>query len=160
MSLFEVINDQTGPRIIQLSTFLQNRVGMLQGVFRVLEERSIHICAISILDAADHAVVRMVVDRPDTAKEALNRMGHEVFKAELLGVQLPIGKGINPRHILSALLMAEVNVDYLYPLIVRIDGDPVLAVHVDDLATATKVLRNRGLELIGQDEVIWDDEKV
>ena len=43
--------------------------------------------------------------------------------------------------------------------LVRTNNHPVLALHVDDVPTAIKVLSNHGFTLIGQDEIVWDDEK-
>ena len=158
MALFECAKDQTGPHIIQLSFFLRNRIGALAGILRIFEEQNIHLCAVSILDAADHAVIRVVVDRPDMAMTALREVGHEAFETELLGVEIPPGQEMSPKRILSALLLAELNVHYMYSLIVRSNNNPVLAIHVDDIPTAMKVLRNHGLTLIGQDEIIFNDE--
>jgi hypothetical protein len=149
----EVALDQTGPRILQLSFFLPNRLGALLRTTRSLETENVHICAISILDAADHAVVRMVVDRPAAAQDALTAAGYNVFQTELLGVALPIEKGIGIKKVLSALLMAEVNVLYVYSLMVYAGAHPVLAIHVDDVRTAAQVLQSQGLELVGQDEL-------
>ena len=69
--MYETTEDQVSPRIIQISIFLENRLGALLGVTRVLEAQSVNICAVSITDAADHAVVRLVVDRPSLASAAL-----------------------------------------------------------------------------------------
>lgn len=159
MSLFETARDQTGPHIIQLSLFLRNRVGALMQVLRTFETHNIHLCAISILDSADHAVVRVVVDRPDMASAALREMGHEVFESELLGVEIPTGTDFSPKRILAALLMAELNVHYMYSLIVRTNNHPVLVLHVDDIPTATQVLQNHGLNLVGQDEVMPEEDE-
>ncbi len=158
MSPFETAKDTTGPHIIQLSIFLRNRVGALMQVLRAFESHNIHLCAISILDSADHAVVRVVVDRPDMAKAVLREMGHEVFESELIGVEIPSETDFSPKRILSALIMAELNVHYMYSLIVRSNNHPVLVLHVDEIPTAITVLKNHGLELVGQDEVIWNDE--
>ena len=59
--MFETTEDQTHQRLKQLSVFLENRLGVLLGVTKVLEVQQVNICAVSIVDAADHAVVRMVV---------------------------------------------------------------------------------------------------
>ncbi len=155
--MLEVSKDSTGPQIQQLSFFVENRVGALLGLARKLEELNIHICAISILDSADHAVVRMVVDRPSLAKETLQGKGLNVFETELVGVELPIERGIGLPRILAALLMAEVNIHYVYSLIVRSNGHPVAAFHVDDIGTATHVLKQQGLELVGQDQIVWGE---
>lgn len=154
--MLEVARDQTGPLVKQLSFFLRNRVGALLGVVRQLEESNIHICAISILDSADHAVIRLVVDRPSLALHVLQKKALAIFETELVGVEIPVGGKIGIRKILAALLLAEVNVQYVYSLIVQADHRPVLALHVDDIPTAILVLRNHGLTVIGQDEISWD----
>ncbi len=151
----EVSKDTLQPRIRQISFFLPNRVGALLGVARRLEELNVHICAISILDSADHAVIRMVVDRPSLAKEALLEKGLNVFETELIAVELPVERGIGLPRLLTALLMAEVNVHYTYSLIVQSGGHPVIAFHVDSVDTAAQVLHKQGLVLIGQDQIAW-----
>jgi hypothetical protein len=154
----EVTRDQTGPHIKQLSFFLPNRLGALLRATRGLEADNIKICSVSILDAADHAVVRMVVDRPALAMKALQDEGYNVFETEVLGVALPLEKGIGIQRVLSALLIAEVNIHYVYSLMVQSGSHPVLALHVDDMRAAEKVLRDQGLELVGQDELSPPEE--
>jgi hypothetical protein len=154
--MIDTARDQSSPRIKQLSFFLPNRVGALLSVVRRLESNNIHICAISILDSADHAVIRLVVDRPSLALKALHDEGIQVFEVELLGVELPQQLKVGIRKILAALLLAEVNVRYVYSLIAHADHRPVLALNVDDIPSAIKVLRNHGLTLIGQEEINWD----
>ncbi|MGH9360467.1 MAG: hypothetical protein ACRD2T_01015 [Thermoanaerobaculia bacterium] len=154
--MLDTARDTSGPRVRQLSFFLQNRVGALLNVARKLQELNIHICAVSILDSADHAVIRMVVDRPSLAKEALLEKGLSIFETELVAVELPIEKGIGLPRILSALLMAEVNVHYIYSLIVPSNGHPVVAFHVDAMETAARVLKQQGLILVGQDQITWE----
>jgi hypothetical protein len=156
--MFEVARDQTGPHIKQLSFFLPNRLGALQRATRSFEANNVHIGAISILDAADHAVVRVVVDRPEVARDSLIREGYTVFEAELLGIEVPTQKGIGIRRILSALLMAEVNIHYIYSLMVRADARPVLALHVDDMRGAERVFSDQGLTLVGQDQLEWPQD--
>jgi hypothetical protein len=126
-SMLETARETTGPRVRQISFFLQNRVGALLGVARKLEELNIHICAVSIQDSADHAVIRMVVDRPSLAKEALVERGLNVFENELVAVELPVEKGIGLPRILS-----------------------------DTMDTASQVLKQQGLVLVGQDQIAWE----
>ena len=153
LALLEIAQDQTGPRVIQLSIFLPNRPGALVKVVRNLEEHNIRICGMSILDSADHAVIRMTVDRPDMAVEALSEKGFTVHALKLLAVELPMDKNFGTRQVLSTLLLAEVNISYLYTLIVQPNGRPILVLHVEDISTAVKVLRNHNLNLVGQDEI-------
>lgn len=144
-------------RIQQLSLFVRNRMLDLASMERALESEAIRICAISLLSAGDHVVVRLVVDRPAVAQETLERRGFQVFRSELLGVALSGGDepeaGI--RRVLSALLAAEVRVEYVYALLSNVDGRPVIALNVDDTDLAARALVNVGLSLVDQDDLGW-----
>jgi len=139
------------PVIKQLAVFLPNRLGALLSMTRCLDTLGLAIRAVNIIDAADHAVARLLVDRPTLAKEALLAEGYSVVETDLLGVALPRGGGV--RQVLQALLLAELNIHYVYSLIGGASGTPVLAVHVEDPAAAARVLAEKGFELIGQDEL-------
>ena len=147
-----------GPKIVQLSVFLENRVGLLLKLVKQLEDRNVHICAISIIDTADTAVLRMVVDNVGAAKKAFQDRGLTVYEAELVGVEVPIEAGIGVASILGTLLRAEINVHYVYSLITRSNGHPVLAIHLDDRDTAVKILQNHGIQLIDQNEIVWEGQ--
>ena len=153
--MFETTEDQTHHRLKQLSVFLENRLGVLMGVTKVLEVQSVNICAVSIVDAADHAVVRMVVDKPTLAAAALAAEGYHLITSDLLGVALPTSKPGGMRKVLQALLMAELDVNDIYAVAAgRLQARAILALHVDDMDRASRVLAEKGFELVGQDELI------
>jgi hypothetical protein len=155
----ETARGTIGPKVVQLSIFLENRVGLLLQVTKLLEEKNVHICAISIIDTADTAVVRMIVDNVPRAKTALKERGIAVYETDLLAVELPVREGMTFTGILGTLLRAEVNVHYVYSLITRSNGNPVLAFHVEDHDMAVEVLERHGLSLIGQDDIAWEGEE-
>jgi hypothetical protein len=144
------------PKIVQLSVFLENRVGLLLKLVKHLEAREVHICATSIIDTADVAIIRMVVDNVPAAKKALEEHRVTVYETELVAVECPITEGIGVASILGTLLRAEINVHYVYPLITRVNGNPVLAFHMDNHDTAIKILQNHQLELVDQDDIVWE----
>ncbi|MCB9898920.1 MAG: acetolactate synthase [Planctomycetes bacterium] len=148
-------DDRSSPPLIkQLSIFLPNRVGALLAVTRCLDAYAIRICALSILDAADHAVLRIIVDHPGLAQEALSTEGYAVFESDVLGVVLPAADSGGIKAVLSALLLAELNVHYVYSLIAMSTGTPIVAISVEDSDSAAQVLESKGLELIGQAELL------
>jgi hypothetical protein len=55
----------------QLAVFLDNRPGSLLRCCQALATAKINIQALSILDTVDHAIVRMVVDKPKEAEQVL-----------------------------------------------------------------------------------------
>ena len=147
------VDDQTAPRIKQISIFLENRLGALLPITRILESHDIHVCAIDIRDGTDYAVVRLVVDRPTLAEASLSAEGYKVFLSDLLGVAMPHGRGIGIRKILTALLMAELNVHYVYAVVTHSRTHDVVAVHVEDMDRAAEMVKQHGLQLISQDDL-------
>ncbi len=155
--MFEVAQDQAFPRIQQISFFLPNKVGSLQRVVHVLEEADVRICGMSILDAHDHAVVRMIVDRPQKAIDTLGSGGRAVCTSELLAVAVP-----DSRDAVSALfgrlLRAELNVYYAYALLARHNDHAIVALHTDDIAGAAEVLRAGNFDLVEHRDLDPDRE--
>lgn len=151
--MLETARDQATPKIHQISFFLPNKVGSLQRVINVLEEADVRVCGLSILDAHDHAVVRMIVDRPTKATERIGAGGRSVCSTDLLGVALPDGDPNGVSKLLAGLLKAELNVYYAYGLLVRHGTASIMVLHIDDLDTGAAVLRSSGFELIEQNDL-------
>jgi hypothetical protein len=153
----ETSRDQLEPRIQQVSLFLPNRVGSLRRAVHLLESRDIVVGGISVLEATDHGVVRMVVNRPDGAYEILSSEGYGACLTDLLAVALPRGPRFGVQRVLSVLLSAEVNLEYAYGLILQAEGLPLIALQVDDLSMAGRVLMHKGFTLVGQDQLEWPE---
>jgi hypothetical protein len=151
--MYDTTEDQAAPRVRQLSIFLENRLGALLGVTRVLEAQTINILAVSITDAADHAVVRLVVDRPSLASAALQAEGYHILESDLLGVGLPAAKVGGFRKVLTALARAELNVHYVYAAVSQGAAGAVLVLHVEDMDRAARTLVECGMSLVSQDDL-------
>ena len=147
------------PRLKQISFFLPNRLGALFRATQHLERESVRICGLSLLDATDHVVVRMIVDRPTVAKAQLAQAGYPVYETDLLGIALPAKEEFGIRKVLSGLLGAEINIAYAYALIVQVEGHPVLALKVDDMEVAARVVRSAKLDLVDQAELGWEEQR-
>ena len=55
--------------------------------------------------------------------------------------------------LLAALVMAEVNVHFAYPLLIRPRGFSAIARHVDDTDCASSVLMGEGFKILSQDDI-------
>ena len=98
------------PACRQLSIFVENRLGQLLRLTRLFEGTDVHILAVAVAGATDCAIVRMLVNDPDTAHEMLCEANFAVSENEVLVVELPPGKrGI--RRMCEALIAGEVNMN-------------------------------------------------
>ena len=64
-------------QIQQLSVFIENKPGRMAEVTEVLAEANIDIRAISVADTRDFGILRVIVDKPKEAVEALKAVAEE-----------------------------------------------------------------------------------
>ena len=149
---FETAYAESYPTVDQLSVFMANGVGQLARLTRVFSNTDVHILGLSVVNAVDCAIIRMVVDQPDAAYQCLQQAGFGINQAEILVVALPPGKQAL-LHTWVALLGAECNVSYTYPLLCRPHGQAALAVQSDNIEQACDVLRHKGFAVLDQDDL-------
>ena len=140
------------PQVRQFSVFLQNKVGALLEVVKLLDESHVIVLALSIQDSSESAIGRMIVSDPERVTALFHEHDIPYSDCELLVVELNEGPGDLSR-VLAALLMAEVNVYFSYPLLVRPHGRAVLAMHLDDSECASSVLAGEGFKLLTQGDL-------
>src|SRR3989440_1087087 len=119
------------PSVRQFNVFLENRLGALLNVVRRFETTDIRIVALTVVDSADCAIIRMVLTDPERALEIFHQAKLPITESDLLVVQLP--EGTQPLlQITKALLTAEIDINYAYPLLMSPRGCAALALHVQD----------------------------
>ena len=117
----------------QLSIFLENKPGRLAAVIAALAENNINLRALALADTLEFGVLRLIVDRPADAREALNKQGFRAQVTEVLAVEVPDKPGGLSR-VLSAFAEAGVNVEYMYAFVGQLkDGGAVVIFRLDDL---------------------------
>src|ERR1700736_6090760 len=140
------------PSVRQFNVFLENRVGALLSVVRRFDTSDIRIVSLTVHDLADCAIIRLVLSDPERALEIFEHAKLAVTESDLLVVQLPEGEQPLPR-ICKALLVAEINIDYAYQLLVGSQSLPALALRVDDLEMAVSTLRGQGYTILTENDL-------
>ena len=142
--------EPTGIR--QFTVFLQNKVGRLQQLVRAFEEHEGRIVALSIEESGDAALVRIICSDPDRGKDILEKSGFTYGETDILAVELPKRTKQPLIAICAALLTAEINIHYAYPLLLRPHG-PTLALYVDEPTLAAQIMIRKGFNLIGESDL-------
>jgi hypothetical protein len=136
----------------QLSIFLENRVGQLLRITRLLEDEPVRIVGMSVDASVDCAIVRLLVDDPDLAHQVLTDARFALSENEVVVVALPPGKrGI--LTVCTALISGEVNINYAYTVWTSREHEPGLAIQVDDVQSAVKVLQSDKFRVLAQHEL-------
>jgi hypothetical protein len=139
-------------RIPQFTIFMENRVGKLAALLRILEERISVVNGLSIEESADSALVRIICCDPNEARNALKEADFTFTETDVLAVELPKRHSKPLVAICTALLSAEINIHYVYPMLVRPHG-PALILYVDDPTLAAQILIRKRFVLIGESDL-------
>ncbi len=140
------------PSVRQYNVFLENRLGGLMSLVRRFETTDIRIVSISVVAAADCAIVRLVLNDPERAREIFEQAKMAFTESDLLVVELPKSK--QPlAHICKALLAAEINIHYAYPLMLGPTQAATLALHVDSHEMAVQTLQKQGFTVLSEGDI-------
>jgi hypothetical protein len=152
VDLPETTSKLGGPLVRQFSVFLPNKVGAMLDVVKLLNVHAIHVVALSVTESTDSAIARMIVSDPEGVEELFREHNIAFGVCDLMVVEL---REVATQLIkmLAALLMAEVNVHFSYPLLTRPSGRAALAMYVDDAECATSVLIGEGFRLLTQSDI-------
>jgi hypothetical protein len=149
---FTTARGRDWPSVRQFNVFVENRLGNLLNIIRRFETSDNRIVSLTIVDSADCAIIRMVLSDPERAVEVFRLAGLQFAESDLLVVQLPD----SPQPLLAickALLTAEINIDYAYPLLIGPHGRAALALHVEDHETAAQTLARHGFVLFTENDL-------
>jgi hypothetical protein len=97
----------------QLSVFLPNRPGALAHITGILAEANLNILALSVHDAVDNAVVRLVLDNPTKALLLLEQEELYITEQEVVMLTVDNQPGILAQ-IAQKLGRADINIQYAY----------------------------------------------
>ena len=152
LDLPKTTSKRDGPLVKQFSVFLSNKVGAMLDIVKLLSSHSCHVVAMSVSESTDSAIARLVVSDP-AGVENLFRQNNiafgmcEVVVVEMGEVATDLAK------LLAALFMAEVNVHFTYPLLMRPHEQAAIALHVDDNDCAMSVLIGAGFQMLSQGDI-------
>ena len=148
----ETTQGYSSPSVRQFSVFLENKVGKLLEMVRLFDEApDVRLCAFSVLEATDHAVVRVVPNNADAARVVLREHGLPFCESDLLIVELEEDHSL--ARMCMYLLGAELNIRFAYPLMLGPHGTPTIALAVDDQILAGQVLRQKNFTLLGEEDL-------
>lgn len=135
----------------QLVVFLENRPGHLAHVAQVLADDQINIRSITIASSVNFGVVKLIVDRPDQAYEALQMSGMSVNLQEVLAVVMDDQIG-GLHAVLEAFAEKGLNVKDASGFVVKPEETAILIVEVEDPESARRIAREAGFRFY-QDEL-------
>lgn len=130
--------------IKQISVFIENKTGQLAEFISLLASNNIDLQALSMAEAQDYGVLRIVVDKPEETAELLRANEWPCSVTDVLAVMVPDKPG-SLTKILSVIAENNVSLAYSYAFLSKTQGHACVVLRVDDNDGVQKILENAGV---------------
>ena len=139
-------------KIQQLSIFVENKSGRLAEITEVLAAAGIDIRAISVADTNDFGILRLIVDKPTEAVEALKQAGLTVSLTSVIAMGIDDKPGEFSKA-MRILADSAIGVEYMYAFISRDRGKAYVILRVEDSEKAIDVLMRNNIKILTSKEI-------
>lgn len=137
----------------QISVFLDNRPGTILEMWKLFAEKQVNIKAMTVTDANDFTVVRLIADNVMWASSVLRDGGFIAKVKKVVAVEVPARPG-GFNKVLEAIRDADVNIDYAYTVMSgKFAVNACIILKVSDDAKAEEALRSAGVKIMSQEEL-------
>ncbi len=99
--------------IKQISVFMENKPGSLEEMTAVLADNNIDMRAISLAEAEDFGIARLIVDDVYDTTTVLKDAGFVNKLSDVIAIEIPDTPG-GLNKVLKTLSAAQVNLEYMY----------------------------------------------
>jgi hypothetical protein len=141
--------------IPQVSVYLDNRPGSLSEAMAQLDRNQIRVFALSIADAGEYGLVRMVTEDPAKATTVLEDADYNLAKSrkntEVTAVFITEENKIS--KITKILADGSINIEYAYSSAVHVNGKIALILRASDIENAEKILKANGVTVLSLAEI-------
>jgi hypothetical protein len=126
----------------QFSVFLVNKPNVLAQVCQQLADDKINILALSMMDASEHGVLRLVAENPAQVRHCLGVLNVPHAETTVLVATLPNRPGALA-DVVGRLAASHINVSYAYCTTGAVGGHTLGIFRVSDVKKASQILEER-----------------
>ena len=135
--------------ITQLSVFLMNQPGTLVKVIKSISDEGINIRAMSIAEANDFGILRIIVSDSDAVSRLLGDQ-YLFSRTQVVAARMSDRSGaLYP--ILAILNEANINIEYMYAFTGSGPEEAYVVFRVNDAKTAEEVLNANGIRTLSDE---------
>jgi hypothetical protein len=134
-------------KIKQISVFLENKIGRLAEVTKLLADSGINIRTLSLAETAEFGVLRLIVNDADACLKVLKKNNFVAQETEVLAVEVQDKPG-GLNHILEVFLKNDINIEYMYAFVEKRVDNAIVVFRIDDLSKAIAVLQDNNIPIV------------
>lgn len=139
-------------KLQQISVFLENKPGRLMEACAALSDAGVNVETMSLVEAGEFGVLRVLAKDPDAAFEALKGR-FTAKKTSALAVQIPDEAGALTKLLGVIAANDGLNVEYMYGFTSKKRGVAAIVLSMNDVDRALEVLKAANVALVGADDL-------
>jgi hypothetical protein len=135
-----------------LSIFMENKPGKLEKITQILSASEVNIRAISVANAGDNGIVKILCDKPDEAHDALMKNNIACMKRTII-IVLVNDKPGGFHELLSLLAKNGLNILDCYGFVIESKKQAAVVIETEKFPETETVLKNNGIKLLTDPEI-------
>ncbi|MDO4474819.1 MAG: ACT domain-containing protein [Eubacteriales bacterium] len=139
----------------QISVFTENKPGKIAALCSTLSENNIDLRALSVAEAADFGIVRILVDDAYAATTVLKDANYVCSITKVIAAEVNDEPGALAK-IVTVLGDAGINIEYMYAVTNRKFGKAYMIIRVADNQEAISALQKAGMRVVCQEDMKLD----
>lgn len=136
--------------IRQLSVFIENKSGSLDGILKCFKSENIQIIASTISDTVEYGIYRIITSEPQRAYDVLKAKGISVNLNDVFAISLDNKAGM-AADVISIFSNAGISISYLYSFLIKDRG--ILVFRTDKPEETKKVISENCLTYIEENDL-------
>ena len=136
----------------QISVFVENKPGRIERVTEILAKGGVNIRAFTLSGTYEYGVMKLLVDKPKKALEALRKEGVPADQREILAVLIEDRPG-GLHRVAKIFGRLKVNIEDAYGFVIEDKKRAVMVIDVEQLAEAKRALKEEGIVSLSDQEI-------
>ena len=139
-------------QVQQLSVFVENKSGRLAEIAEIIAGAGADIRALTVADTSDFGILRLIVDKPQIAAQALWDADMTVSITSVIMMGLSDQPGAFAQA-MRTLAENHVSVEYMYAFVSKDSGRASVIIRTDEVERGIEVLRAGGVTILSQEDI-------
>ena len=139
-------------KVQQVSVFIENRIGRMAEVTRLLGNNNINIRALSIADTTNFGIIRLIVNDVQQAEKVFKDAGYTVSLTDVIALEIPDTPG-GLADVMETLNKGGVSIEYLYAYVEKSGDKAVVIFRFEDTEKALQIVESSGITALTDEQV-------
>ncbi len=137
-------------KIKQISVFLENKIGRLAEVTKLLADAGINIRTLSLAETAEFGILRLIVNDPGTCLKVLKDHNFVAQETDVIAVEV-LDKPGGLNRILEIFHKKDINIEYMYAFVEKKVDNAIVVFRIDNARKAIAVLQDHNIAIVSDD---------